>query len=70
MTERIDRNVESALAALRSDQSEWIKADVSARMLTESILKKWYECQQDPAHRSTFRAEVAKLVDLATDAKR
>lgn len=63
--ERIERNIESALAALRTDNSEWIKAELSARMLAESILKEWYKCQEDPSLRSKFRNRVEVLVDQA-----
>lgn len=65
MTERIERNVDGALVALRDDETAWVNADVDARAIAESVLKLWYQCQQDLERRSAFRTETAKLVEKA-----
>ena len=63
--DRIERNAKGAVEALRTDNAEWIKADLAARMLSEAIVKTWYESQEDPALRTKFRNSVVELVDAS-----
>jgi hypothetical protein len=65
--ERIERNIETAMAALRSDDATRVRTSPNARLLAESVVRKWFECQENATRRSEFRSEVSQMFDDAVE---
>ena len=63
MTSRIERSVENAIKALKSEDGEWSSSSIQVRTVSEKIVRKWYEVHSQSGKQSSFKSEISKIID-------